>query len=178
MSKIGNQVIYNLKKDRSSFVSFGIIILITALILSCAAVLLLQVDGAYDDKRVKLDTAGVNAIVPAAQGGDAEKALGALDAVESLESHKAILTEATVKDFNGADFTMNTVFYSLDDARAMNRFDLVEKLDREVENPIYVPGFVANFGGFPVGEQIIYVINGVEHRFTVAGVIDRTCAAY
>ena len=96
MSKIRNQVIYNLKKDRSSFVSFGIIILITALILSCAAVLLLQVDGAYDDKRVKLDTAGVNAIVPAAQGGDAEKALGALDAVESLESHKAILTEATV----------------------------------------------------------------------------------
>ena len=172
MSKIGNQVIYNLKKDRSSFVSFGIIILITALILSCAAVLLLQVDGAYDDKRVKLDTAGVNAIVPAAQGGDAEKALGALDAVESLESHKATLTEATVKDFNGADFTMNTVFYSLDDARAMNRFDLVEKLDREVENPIYVPGFVANFGGFPVGEQITYVINGVEHRFTVAGVID------
>ena len=172
MSKIRNQVIYNLKKDRSSFVSFGIIILITALILSCAAVLLLQVDGAYDDKRVKLDTAGVNAIVPAAQGGDAEKALGALDAVESLESHKATLTEATVKDFNGADFTMNTVFYSLDDARAMNRFDLVEKLDREVENPIYVPGFVANFGGFPVGEQITYVINGVEHRFTVAGVID------
>ena len=32
MSKIGNQVIYNLKKDRSSFVSFGIIILITMMI--------------------------------------------------------------------------------------------------------------------------------------------------
>lgn len=172
MRKIGKQVLYNLNKDRSSFVSFGIIIMITALILSCAAVLLLQVDGAYDDKHIKLDTAGVNAIVPAMVSGDAEKALSALTAVESLESHKALMTEATVKDFNGADFTMNTVFYSLDDERSMNRFALVEKLDREVENPIYVPMFVANFGGFPLGEQIIYTVDGVEHHFTVAGVID------
>ena len=40
MKKVWNQVAYNLKKDRSSYISFGIIILITALILNCAAVLL------------------------------------------------------------------------------------------------------------------------------------------
>lgn len=89
MRKIGKQILYNLNKDRSSFVSFGIIIMITALILSCAAVLLLQVDAAYDEKSDKLNTAGINAIVPDVQSGDAEKALGALDAVESMENHKA-----------------------------------------------------------------------------------------
>ncbi len=172
MSKIGNQVLYNLKKDRSSFVSFGIIILITALILSCAAVLLLQVDTAYDEKRDNLSTAQVNAIVPAMQGCEAEKTLSALDGMEKLESHKAILTEATVREFNGTDFTMNTVFYSLDDARTLNRFALVEKTDKAVENPIYIPLFAAEFGGFNLDDEIIYAMGGTEHHFTVAGVID------
>ena len=64
MKKISSQILYNLKKDKSSFISFGIIILITALILSCAAVLLLQVDQAYDEKFAKLNTASVNTLVP------------------------------------------------------------------------------------------------------------------
>ena len=172
MSKIRNQVLYNLKKDRSSFVSFGIIIMITALILSCAAVLLLQVDTAYDEKRDDLSTAHVNAFVPAIQGADAEKALGNLETVEKLESHKALFTEVTVRDFNGTDFTMNTLFYSLDDDRTLNRFNLVKKSDKAVENPIYIPRFSSEFGGFDLGDEIIYAIGSVEHRFTVAGVID------
>lgn len=172
MRKIKNQVLYNLKKDRSSFVSFGIIILITALILSCAAVLLTQVDTAYDEKRDDLSTAHINAIVPAMQSGDAEKTLSTLEGVEKLESHKALFTEVTVRDFNGTDFTMNTLFYSLDDDRTFNRFNLVKKSDKAVENPIYIPRFSSEFGGFDLGDEIIYAIGSVEHRFTVAGVID------
>ena len=56
MRKIWNQVAYNLKKDRSSYLSFGIIIMITALILNCAGVLLLQAERAYDEKFDKLNT--------------------------------------------------------------------------------------------------------------------------
>ena len=54
MRKIWNQAAFNLRKDKSSFLSFGIIILITALILNCAAVLLMQVDPAYEAKFDKL----------------------------------------------------------------------------------------------------------------------------
>lgn len=172
MRKIKNQVLYNLKKDRSSFLSFGIIILITALILSCAAVLLTQVDTAYDEKRDDLSTAHINVIVPALQSGEAEKTLSTLEAVEKLESHKALFTEVTVRDFNGTDFTMNTLFYSLDDDRTLNRFNLVKKSEKAVENPIYIPRFSSEFGGFELGDEIIYAIGGTEHRFTVAGVID------
>lgn len=51
MKKIANQILYNLKKEKTSFISFGVIILITALILNCAAVLLCQVDRALNYHR-------------------------------------------------------------------------------------------------------------------------------
>jgi putative ABC transport system permease protein len=77
MKKVWNQVVFNLKKDRSSYISFGIIILITALILNCAAVLLLQVDPAYDTKFIQLNTADVNILVPEGQhSASVEAALG------------------------------------------------------------------------------------------------------
>ena len=106
MKKIANQILYNLKKEKSSFISFGVIILITALILNCAVVLLCQVDSAYDGKFEELSTATINAIVPEIQSNsELEKAIDEIENVEKTESHTAIMTEATVKDFNGADFS-------------------------------------------------------------------------
>lgn len=173
MRKILNQTLYNLNKEKSSFVSFGIIILITALILSCAAVLLLQVDKAYDKKLIKLDTASVNAVVPEFQSSkDLKSDLKQIKSVEKVESHKAILAEATVKEFNGADFAMNTMFYNMDAERSLNRFELLSESEKSVKNPIYIPLYASDFGGFSVGEEIVYVINGKSHVFTVAGVIE------
>lgn len=173
MRKIINQVLYNLKKDKSSYISFGVIILITALILNCAAVLMLQVDTAYDEKFAKLNTAEVNVIVPEIQGNsELEKAIGKTDGVKKTESHKAIFKEATVKDFNGTDFSMNTVFYNFDSKRNINKFELVSESKKGVDNPIYIPLYVAEFGGFALNDEIIYSINGTSHHFTVAGIIE------
>ena len=173
MKRIANQIIYNLKKEKSSFISFGVIILITALILNCAAVLLRQVDSAYDRKFVALSTATLNAIVPEVQNsGELENAMNELEAVENCESHNAIMTEITVKDFNGADFSMNTVFYNIDDKRTLNRFEIVSESEKDVVNPIYIPLYVSNFGGFDLNDKIVYVIDGKAHNFTVAGVIE------
>lgn len=173
MRKILNQVSYNLKKDKSSFLSFGIIILITALILNCASVLMLQVDTAYDEKFVKLNTAEVNVIVPEIQGNsEIEKAIGKIDGVEKTESHKAIMMEATVKDFNGTDFSMNTVFYNIDNKRCINEFELVSESKNNTSNPIYIPLYVAEFGGFALNDEIEYIIDGKSHRFIVAGIIE------
>lgn len=173
MSKILNQILYNLKKDKSSFVSFGIIIMITALILNCATVLMLQVDTAYEEKLVKLNTASVNVVIPEIQNtNELEKSINEIDSVKKTESHKAVFSEATVKDFNGTDFSMNTMFYSIDSKRALNCFELVSKTENTVENPIYIPLYVAQFGGFELNDEIIYVIDGKTHTFTVAGVIE------
>lgn len=173
MKKISSQILYNLKKDKSSFSSFGIIILITALILSCAAVLLLQVDQAYDEKFAKLNTASVNTLVPEIQDSPAlQQSLVGIDGIEKLERHTAILTEATVKDFNGTDFAMNTAFYNLNASKTLNNFELVAEIDTPVENPIYIPLFSAKFGGFDLHDKIDYVIDGITHTFTVAGIIE------
>ena len=173
MNKINSQVKYNLRKDKSSFLSFGIIILITALILNCAAVLLLQVDKAYDKKFDKLNTASVNTLVPEAQDSPAlQQALAGISGVEQLEHHTAILTEATVTEFNGTDFAMNTAFYNLNDSKTLNRFELVAQSDAPVENPIYIPLFCSKFGGFELNDKIDYIIDGVTHTFTVAGIIE------
>ena len=93
MKKIANQILYNLKKEKTSFISFGVIILITALILNCAAVLLCQVDRAYDTKFEKLSTAMLNAIVPEVQNSsELEKAIDEIEKVEKIESYTAIMT--------------------------------------------------------------------------------------
>ena len=173
MKKITNQIIYNLKKEKSSFVSFGVIILITALILNCAAVLLSQVDRAYEEKLSSLNTADVNVIVPRIQSSSKlENNLRDLSSVEKLESHTAVMVEATVKDFNGADFSMNTVFYNMDAKRNVNNFELVSESKNDAENPIYIPLYVSDFGGFDLGDNIVYAIDGKSHSFTVAGVIE------
>ncbi|MEE0059519.1 MAG: ABC transporter permease [Acutalibacteraceae bacterium] len=173
MSKILNQILYNLKKDKSSFISFGIIIMITALILNCAVVLMLQVDTAYDEKLVKLNTASVNVVVPEIQSTkELEKTISDINSVEKTESHRAVFSEATVKDFNGTDFSMNTIFYNIDHSRTLNSFELVSETEKIVDNPIYIPLYVAKFGGFELNDQIIYVIDGKQHSFTVAGIIE------
>ena len=137
MKKIANQILYNLIKEKTSFISFGVIILITALILNCAAVLLCQVDRAYDTKFEKLSTAMLNAIVPEVQNSsELEKAIDEIEKVEKIESYTAIMTEATVKDFNGADFSMNTVFYIIDDKRTHNNYELVSESKNNVDDPI------------------------------------------
>lgn len=173
MSKILNQILYNLKKDKSSFVSFGIIIMITALILNCATVLMLQVDTAYDEKLVKLNTASVNVVVLEIQNTNKlEKSISEIDNIEKTESHNAVFSEATVKDFNGTDFSMNTIFYSIDNERTLNSFELVSETENSVDKPIYIPLYVAQFGGFDLNDEIIYVIDGKSHSFTVAGIIE------
>ena len=173
MRKILNQILYNLRKDKSSYVSFGIIILITALILNCASVLMMQVDTAYDEKFEKLSTATVNVIIPEIQNSsDLEDTINSVENIEKVESHNAILAEATVKEFNGADFTMNTVFYNLNDDKTLNNFEIVSESNKSGSNPIYIPLYVADFGGFSLNDEIVYSINGESHKFTVAGIIE------
>ena len=173
MRKIFNQITYNLKKEKSSFISFGVIMMIAALILNCSSVLMMQVDTAYNEKSEKLNTATINVIVSDIQSDSGlEEYLGKITGVEKIEGHKAILAEATVKDFNGADFTMNTMFYNMDDNRSLNNYELVGEIEKDVENPVCIPLYISRFGGFATGDKISYSIDGKIHVFTVAGVIE------
>lgn len=170
---IKSQFIYNLKKDKGSYISFAIVILITAIMLNLALVLVFQVDKAYDNKLEYLDTATINVCIPQMQDTDTlEKDMKALEGVSEIECREAVFLEAVVKDFRGTDFSMNTVFYNKDESRNMNKLDIKEERAECTEQSIYLPLYVASFGEFGLDDEIIYEIGDKKHTFLVSGVLE------
>jgi len=173
MKKIYTQIIHNLKKDKGSFISFGLIVMFTAFMLNLALVLAFQVDKAYDSKFDELDTASINVYIPQMQDTPSLfTELESIDGVSMVESRQAVYAEAVVKDFRGTDFDMNTVFYNIDEARSVNRLDVCEESSDISEPAIWLPLYVANFGEFSVGDYIVYQVNDSEYSFYVAGVVE------
>lgn len=164
---------YNLKKDKGSYISFGIVVLITAIMLNLAFVLLFQVDKAYDKKFEELNTASINVTISAMQYTDSLiNDIKALNGVADVEYREAVFSEAVVKDFRDTDFSMNTLFYNIDDSRNTNRLDIKEEKSEMTENSIYLPLYVASFGEFALDDEIIYEIGDVKHTFKVSGIAE------
>lgn len=173
MKNIKSQIMYNLKKDRGSFVSFGIVIFITALMLNLALVLVFQVDKAYDKKFEELDTATVNVCISQMQDTDTiQKEIEKIEGVVKVESREAIFVEAVVKDFRATDFSMNTMFYNLDEIRNLNKMDIQEENSKVSKKSIYLPLYVSSFGEFGLNDEIVYEIGGKKHTFVVDGVLE------
>ena len=173
MQEIRNQMVYNLKKDKGAFISFGIIILFTAFMLHLALVLAFQVNQAYDKKLDALHTASINICIPEVQNTvQLKEAFQKLDGVNAVESRNAVFLEAVVKDFRGTDFSMHTVFYNIDDTRTMNALEMIKETAIDAEQSIYLPLYVASFGEFKIGEEIVYEINGKADTFCVSGIIE------
>jgi len=173
VGKIKSQIMYNLKKDKGSYISFGIVVLITAIMLNLAFVLMFQVDKAYDKKFNELNTASINVTVPKFQNTDAlMDDIKALNGVVDVESREAVFAEAVVKDFRATDFSMNTLFYNKDESRNMNRLDIKEEKTEIAENSIYLPLYVASFGEFGLDDEIVYEIGDTKHIFKVSGIAE------
>ncbi len=173
MQKIKSQLIYNLKKDKGSYISFGIVVLITAIMLNLAFVLLFQVDKAYDKKFDELNTASINVTVPKSQNTDAlMDDIKSLNGVTDAECREAVFAEAVVKDFRGTDFSMSTLFYNIDESRDMNKLDIKEEKAELGENSIYLPLYVASFGEFGLDDEIVYEIGDTKHTFLVSGIVE------
>ena len=173
MKKIKAQVIHNLKKDKGAFLSFGLIIMFTAFILNLALVLTFQVDRAYDAKFDALNTASINLCIPKTQNtADLTGRLNALEGVDAVEAREAVYAEAVVKDFRGTDFSMNTVFYNMDDRRSTNKLQIREEIVEKAEPSIWLPLYVSDFGEFETGDEIVYTVNGSAYTFSVVGVVE------
>lgn len=179
MEKIGGLILHNLKKDKRQYLSFGIIILLTAFILNLALVLAFQVDKAYDKKSDTLHTADIYFCIPEWQNTDKlkEECLN-LEGVEEIESREGIYTSAVIKEFRGVDFTINIIFYNFDESRRFNHYELIEEVEagnegaEKFEAPVYIPLFVAEFGEFQIGDDIVYEVNGESYTFQIAGVLE------
>ena len=173
VKRIKSQLVYNLKKDKGSYISFGIVVLITAIMLNLALVLVFQVDRAYDNKFEDLETATINVCIPQIQDTDTlREDVKGLEGVSEVECREAVFLEAVVKDFRGTDFSMNTVFYNKDEFRDMNKLDIKEESAESTGESIYLPLYVASFGKFGLGDKIIYEIGDRKHTFLISGVLE------
>ncbi len=173
MGKIRGLVIHNLKKDKGQYVSFGIIILLTAFILNLALVLSFQMDRAYERKSNDLNTAELYFCIPKVQNTDVlKRELLDLKGVKRVESREGIFTSAVMKEFRGVDFAMNTIFYNMDEIHHLNRYELVKESNKSFEASVFIPLFVAEFGEYGLEDEIVYEVDGTEYAFHVAGILE------
>lgn len=145
----------------------------TAFMLNLALVLAFQVDKAYDAKFEELDTASINfCILDIQDTNEMENDLLEIEGIEDIEKRSGIFATAVVKDFRETDFSMNTVFYNMDEERRYNKLEINEEVEIDTENSIVVPLYVASFGEFALDDEIVYEIDGEEYTFQVAGIVE------
>lgn len=168
-----NLIAHNLNKAGGQFLSFGIVMIITAVILNSALVLLFQTSDAYDSLFEELNTADLSVTVPAALSGDElNQDIMALNGILDTDVHEALFAQSALQDFQNAEFTMNTYFYRLDAARKLTRHTVSEQTDTPDEMSVYIPLYLSAMGGYKVGENIRYMISGTEYAFTVKGIVN------
>ena len=167
-----NLIFHNLKKAKGQFVSFGIVMLITALILNTALVLLFQTKDAYDMLFDELNTADLSVTIPNLLSSDELlDDISKLDGVSQVNTNEVLFASAALQDFQDSEFTMNTYFYRVDDERELTKHRITEQTGSTSDISAYIPLYLSELGGYKTGEDIRYIIDGKEYCFTVSGII-------
>lgn len=171
MNKSKALVLHNLNKAKGQYISFALIICLTAFIMNIALVLALQTFSAYDSLFSELDTADINFLIPQCQD-DSEiiDEIGEIKGVMTVEKHEGVFVSATVREFMDSDFEMNTVFYNLDEARTLNRLTVSEYLKKD-DDTVYVPVYMKELGGFTEGGSITYSIGDTDYTYEIGGTV-------
>lgn len=96
MDKVSTLILHNLKKSGGQYISFALIICLTAFVMNIALVLAFQTFDAYDRRFSELETADVNFMIPrsAADGGELLNELRGIDSVSEAEKHNGIFVTA------------------------------------------------------------------------------------
>ena len=171
MNKTKALVLHNLNKAKGQYISFALIICLTAFIMNIALVLALQTFRAYDSFFSELDTADINFLISQFQD-DSEiiAKVGEIEGVAAVEKHEGVLVSATVREFADSDFEMNTVFYNLDETRTLNLFTVSEDLKKD-DNTVYIPVYMKELGGFTEGGNITYSIADTDYTYEIGGTV-------
>lgn len=171
MNKAATLVMHNLKKAKGQFLSFGLIICLTALIMNLSLVLAFQTFNAYDARFSGLNTADINFLIPRIQDHSGLMAeIEKIDGVDAVEKHDGVFLSVTVREFADSDFDMNTVFYNLDEERTLNLLDVSESQGIS-GNTVYIPMYMKALGGFTAGGSISYSIDGEDFTYDIGGIV-------
>lgn len=169
---MGSLIVHNLKKARGQFISFGIVMMITAIILNTALVLLFQTSDAYDSLFDELNTADISVTIPLLLSGDElSDDISELNGISDMDTNEALFAASTLQEFQNAEFTMNTYFYRINDERKLTQHIIFEQTETSDNMSAYIPLYLSELGGYKVGECIRYIVEGTEYEFTVKGIV-------
>ncbi len=171
MNKTSTLIIHNLKKTKGQYISFGLIICLTACIMNIALVLAFQTFKAYDSSFSELDTADINFMIPqVSDDSEIIDAIEKIDGVLKVEKHEGVFVSAIVREFAESDFDMKTVFYNLDESRTLNRFH-VSEYSEEDEDIVYIPMYMKEMGGFFENGNITYSVDDKDYTYKIGGIV-------
>lgn len=166
-------ILHNLNKARGQFLSFGIVMIITAVILNSALVLLFQTSDAYDSLFDELDTADLSVAIPQILSDDElPHDILELNGILDIDTNETLFAPSTLQDFQNSEFTMNTYFYRISDERKLTRHTVSDQIETADEMSVYIPLYLSELGGYQTGESIRYIIGGTEYKFTVKGIVN------
>ena len=169
---MGSLILHNLKKAKGQFLSFAVVMLITAVILNTALVLLFQTGDAYDSLFDELNTSDFSVTVPSLLSSDELlHEISKIDGVSEVNTHEALFASAALQDFQDSEFTMNTYFYRIGDERELTKHRIAEQTETADKRSAYIPLYLSELGGYQTGESIRYMLDGKEYAFTVSGII-------
>lgn len=152
--------------------SFGTVMVVTAIILNTALVLLFQTSDAYDSLFDELNTAELSVTIPSLLSSDElPHDILELDGTLDMDINEALFVSSTLQEFNDSEFTMNTYFYRINDERKLTRHVISDAAETSDEMGIYIPLYLSEIGGYKAGEHIRYSIGGKKYEFTVKGII-------
>lgn len=152
--------------------SFGVVMMITAVILNTALVLLFQTSDAYDLLFDELNTADLSVTIPSILFDDELSCdISELNDILDVDTNEALFASSTLQDFNNSEFTMNTYFYRINDERKLTQHIVSKQAEISDEMSVYIPLYLSELGGYKTGERIRYVIGGTEYVFTISGIV-------
>lgn len=170
---MGKLILHNLRKSKGQFISFGIVMLITAIILSTALVLVFQTGKAYDTLFNNLNTADLSLTVPSEYpSDDLVTDLTQIQGITEINSHEALFATAALQDFQDSEFIMNTFFYPLNEIRDLTQYEIIEENVQNNAMGAYIPLYLSELGGFQISDTIKYIIDQQEYSFVVTGILN------
>lgn len=172
MSKFYILVSNNIRKNKGQYISFFLIVFITAFIFNLGIITSLNYSNSYDEKCEKYNAAEVLSIVPKNEyNNELYEKIESLDDVESVEKRECINITTSI-DFADGKFTLPHVFFNMDKIGEVDKIGIVEETSEEVDNPIYISYWLKMAGGYRIGDSYVIESEDNKYTFNVAGFVE------
>lgn len=162
----------NCKKSIGTFISFGIILIISAILFSSAVSIVLDVQSNFDKKYKEMKTANVYVTIPSLEYNNRllEKIKNLKD-VKYAEKRNGVLLSVEVGT-GDEKIERNQIFYNINDTHKLNSVKILEETNENVENPLYLPYYVYLNDSYKIKDKYIVKVGEKDLSFTVKGYLE------